>query len=66
MIEYLNILEKLKNAGYSSTYLKDNHILSAVTLQNIRSNKPVKLESIDKICELLDCKLEDIIRYKPR
>lgn len=63
MIIYKDIIKKLREKGYKEYILKENGILSANTFMAIRHGKPISLNSIDKICELLECKVEDIIEY---
>ena len=35
------------------------------TLSRLKNNQPVNTETIDKLCAILDCKIEDIAEYKP-
>lgn len=64
MIVYKDIIPKLKAAGYSTYAIKKTGIISEVTLQAIRKNKPVNLSSIDTICQLTGCRIEDIVEIK--
>ena len=34
--------------------------------QRMHKNKPVTTTTIDRLCEILDCRIEDIIEYHPR
>ena len=63
MIIYKDVLQKLKDAGYNSTRIRQEKLLSQKTLQHIRTGKPVTTETIDKICELTGCKVEEVIEY---
>ena len=65
MIHYKEIPEKLKQAGYSTYRIRETKILSEGTVQSIRENKPVSLKTIDAICQILDCKIEDIVEIVP-
>ena len=64
MIQYLDILTKLKQAGYSTTRLRQEKILSEKTIQQIRTGKPITTETINKICTLINCPVQEIIQYK--
>lgn len=64
-IVYKDIIEKLKAAGYTTYYLRKNKLISEGTLQRIRDGKHITTETIDTICELLNCKIEDIVEYIP-
>lgn len=65
MIVYKNILQKLKDAGYTSYRLRQESLLPESTIQQIRNEKPVSLKSIDVICRLLDCPIEEVVVYVP-
>lgn len=65
MIYYkIDILHSLKEFGYSTTRLRNEHVLSEATIQRIRKGENISLESLDKICGLLSCNICDIIAYK--
>lgn len=65
MIIYkINVLEELKEAGYNTTRLRRERIIPESTLTKIRQNKMVSIETINKLCELLNCRIEDIIEYR--
>ena len=53
MIKYkVNILEKLKDAGYSSYRLRQEKILAEGTLQKMRSgNSSINLSSLSPVCQ---------------
>ena len=61
MIIYKNIQEKLKEAGYSSYRIKEENLISEGTMQAFRTNRPVNLKTIDAVCQLLRCRIEDIV-----
>lgn len=65
MIVYKNILEKLKGAGYSTYMLRESNIIGQASVQAIRKNKPVNLRTIDTICQLCGCRIEDIVEIVP-
>ena len=37
--------------------------ISSATISNLRKNRSVTIETIDKLCEYLKCKPEDILEY---
>lgn len=65
MIIYKNVIEKLKDAGYTTYRLRKDKLISEGTLQNIRDGKPVNLATIDTICRLTNHKIEELIEYIP-
>ena len=63
MIDYSpfwNTLKKSKESTY--TLIKDHHISSA-TIDKLRKNKPVTTTTINDLCIILDCDIQDIARY---
>ena len=65
MIIYkMNLIEALKEKGYTTYRIRKEKLLSEASLTAIRSNKPISWDSIDKICTMLDCKIEDILEFK--
>ena len=62
MLKYrVDILEALKKRGYTSYTLRKQKLLGESAIQSLRENKPISWESIEKICELLNCQPNDII-----
>ena len=62
MIKY-NILEKLKEAGYSTTKLRSENLIGQGTLTRIRRGESVSTNVIDTACRLTGCKVEELIEY---
>lgn len=66
MIKYkLDILEELKKHGYNHTRIRNEKLLPAQTVQNLREGKSISLDTLNKICIM--CKLQpgDIIEVIP-
>lgn len=63
VIYKIDILEKLKERGYSTYRLRKEKLLGEATIQQIRSGKLVSWESIGRLCVLLDCQPGDIVAY---
>lgn len=66
MYQYkIDIIKELSKRGYTTTKLRKNKIISEATLQNIRNNKSITLETINVICLLLRMQPNDIIEIIP-
>ena len=65
MIVYQDVVEKLKQKGYTTYAIRETGILSEGTMQSIREGKPVSLKTIDKICQILHCPIEEVVQIKP-
>ena len=64
MIVYkIDVLETLKEAGYSSKRLRNENLLGENAIQSIRMGKMVGMNSLNKICKILDMQPGNIIKY---
>lgn len=64
MIIYLDPLGKLANKGWSGYRLQKEKKIGNGTLIRIRKGESVSTDTIDTICELLECQPGDILRYE--
>lgn len=67
MVHYkVNVLEALKQRGYSSTRLRNEKILSESTMQKLRTNNTtITADTLNTICVILRCQPGDIIEVIP-
>lgn len=63
-IIYKDILAKLKDAGYNTTRLRREKIISESTITRIRNGEPIKTDTLGVICELTGLEVSDLIEYK--
>lgn len=61
----INVLEALKEKGYSTYRLRRENILSQSTIQKLREGKGLSWDNIERICSLLGCQPGDLIEYIP-
>ena len=61
----INILQALKDRGYSQYRLKKENILGSNTILRIKNNIIVDWTTIDVLCELLDCQPGDLLKHVP-
>ena len=65
MIVYERFWSTLKRSGQSTyTLIKDYHISSS-TIDKLRKNKPLNTTTLNDLCRILNCRLEDIAEYIP-
>lgn len=63
-IQYkIDVLAKLKAAGYNTNRLRKEKLLSEGTIQNIREGKIINASNLSKLCKLLNCQPGDLIEY---
>lgn len=60
----IDVLETLKNSGYSTFRLRTEKLLGEKAIQSLRHNKMVGIIALEKICALLNMQPGDIIEYK--
>lgn len=58
-----DVLQSLKDMGYSTYRLRKDRILGEATIQKIRNGELVSWENISTICRLLQCQPGDIVEY---
>ena len=59
----VNILDALKEKGYTTYTLRKENLLSQSTLQKLREGKGLAWENIERLCTLLDCQPGDLMEY---
>ena len=57
----INILDALKEKGYTTYYIRQNKLLSESTLQRLRNNQTISMTSLLTIANLLKMNIRDII-----
>ena len=64
MITYEPFWNTLKHSDESTYTLIYNHNLSSSTIDRLRKNKPLSTTTINDLCRILKCDINDIISYK--
>lgn len=64
MIIYKDILGKLKEAGWNTNRLRKEKKLSESVLQRLRDGRPITTETINILCTLCNCRVEDLIEFQ--
>ncbi len=65
MIDYTpfwNTLEKSEENWYTLT---KKHNISSGTMSRLKNNKDISTRTINDLCRILDCNVEDILQYIP-
>ena len=65
MMVYTPFWETLKASKESTYTLITKHRISSSTIDKLRKNKPVTTTTLNDLCRILDCSVEDIVRYVP-
>ena len=60
----VNVMDKLKEKGYSSTRLRKEKLLGESYMSQLRRGDMVSWAALDTICTLLDCQPGDLICHE--
>lgn len=63
MLNYMKLWIMLENKGMKKTDLTKNKIISPATLAKLGKNETVTTDTIEKLCEFLECQPGDIMEY---
>lgn len=61
----IDILDALKDAGYSSTRLRKEKLLGESYMTQLRRGEMVSWKTIETVCRLLNCQPGDLVEYVP-
>lgn len=65
MICYNPLWETMKKRQVTTYTLRVKHNMSHATVQRLQRNQPVSTHTLDKLCRILNCQLDDIAKYIP-
>lgn len=65
MISYEPLWNTLKQKDISQYSLIKDYGIDKAQLQRLRSNMIVKIMILDKLCKILDCRIDEIMVYIP-
>ncbi len=63
MITFDKLWETLAQKGISTYKLREECGIDSKTIRRLRANDNVETKTIDKLCRVLGCKVEDIMEY---
>lgn len=63
MISYQPFWNTLRNSGESTYTLIKNHRISSSTIDKLRKNKPMNTTTINDLCRILHCRVEEVMEY---
>ena len=65
MISYRPFWETLEKSVETTYTLINKHRISSAIIDKLRKNKPMNTTTLNDLCRILNCKLEDIAEYVP-
>lgn len=63
MIDYSPFWNTLKNSNESTYTLINRHRISSSTIDKLRKNKPLNTTTLNDLCRIFDCEIQDICQY---
>ena len=65
MIKYDRLWDTMKSRGITQYALYTRYNVNRSQLDRLRNNKNVEINTIDKLCNILNCRVEDIMEHFP-
>ena len=65
LISYDPLWQTMEERGVSTYTLINDYNINPRTINNLKHNKSVTAYTLEKLCKILDCKVEDVITILP-
>ena len=65
MIKYDRFWVTMKERGISQYDLYEHYEITRSLLDRLRKNKNIEIFTIDRLCSILHCNIEDIVEHVP-
>ncbi len=65
MIKFDRLWKTMENKGITTYKLREECGIDSKTVRRLKSNENIETKTLNKLCLVLDCKLEDIAEYIP-
>ena len=64
MIVFDKLWSVMAEKGISTYALREKCGIDSKTVRRLRANENMETKTLDKLCAILDCRVEDIMEYK--
>lgn len=65
MIDYTPFFQTLKKKNESTYTMIHKYNVSSSLINRLRNRKPISTTTLNDLCRILDCQVEDILVYIP-
>ena len=65
MISFDKLWETMERKGISTYYLREKTGIDNKTIRRLKANANMETKTLEKLCTVLDCRLEDIAEFIP-
>ncbi len=63
MIVFDKLWDTMKNKNISTYYLREKCDIDSKTIRRLKANENIETKTLDKLCSVLKCRLEDIAEF---
>ena len=63
MIVFDKLWTTMQEKGFSTYRLREECGIDSKTIRRLKANENVETKTLDKLCEALNCRIEDIAEY---
>lgn len=63
MIRFDKLWKTMEDKGVSTYQLREKCGIDSKTIRRLRANENMETKTLNKLCAVLECKLEDIAEY---
>lgn len=63
MIRFDRLWETMETKGVSTYWLRERCGIDSKTIRRLRANDNMETKTLNKLCAVLECRLEDIAEY---
>ena len=65
MIRFDRLWITMEKKGFSTYMLREKCGIDSKTIRRLRANENMETKTLNKLCSVLDCSVEDIMEYMP-
>lgn len=63
MIKFDRLWKTMEDKGVSTYYLREKCGFDSKTIRRLRANENIETKTLDKLCSVLQCRIEDIAEF---
>lgn len=65
MIRFDRLWKTMEEKGISTYQLREQCGIDSKTIRRLKANENIETKTINKLCEALNCRIEEIVEYIP-
>lgn len=65
MVSYAPLWKTMERCGISTYTLIEKHGINPRTINNLKHNRGITVYTLERLCNILDCKPNDILEFIP-